>query len=476
MNGWQRTGNNQELAWLWRKGEGEERKPLAVCLAESEAAAERCLDQLEKQVGQAVLAAVVVPEENMDAWEESLGDLIFSWKGCGEIEETRISLTGTAARADAVWRLGAHFPQWFAALCVVGGHADPYEARQLNQVPLRAYALAGQDCRVRDGKVYADVARTVMGMRIAGSETVCCLEAPEGQEGEAAWDWAFGSGEAAKWMVAQDRKKQFQVYSLQPGVWRIDDFFTPSCYLIEGRDKALLVDTGMGQGDLPGLISRLTRLPVEVAVTHPHGDHLYRGERFSKIYLHKNDIARLNEHPEKFPTAFGAEGKRPELAPIEEGSQIDLGGGVVIETLELGGHTPDSVVFADSAHKLLCTGDAIGSGYIALMICPEDQLIPYIERYQSNLRQFARHLPRLKDYAWLGGHGLQENGCDMRRQLDFQSGSSTYFNPIRPQVVEDMAVLCGKILSGEISREQIMAAKEHYCSYGSAGMFFSFRP
>ena len=37
MNGWQRTGNNQELAWLWRKGEGEERKPLAVCLAESEA-------------------------------------------------------------------------------------------------------------------------------------------------------------------------------------------------------------------------------------------------------------------------------------------------------------------------------------------------------------------------------------------------------------------------------------------------------
>ncbi len=475
MYNWKKAGKKQELSWVWHSEETKGKSPLVLCLAENEAAAERCLCQLEKEAGQAILAAVVLPDESMDAWEESLGDLVFSWKGHSQVEETQISLTGTTACADAVWRLGAHFPQWFAALCVVGGHADPYRARQLSQVPLRAYALAGQDCQICNGKVYADVERVVMGMRIAGSETVCCLSVPENLKSEAAWNWAFASGEAVKWMVAQDRKKQFQVYSLQPGVWRIDDFFTSTCYLIEGRDKALLIDTGMGQGDLAGLINRLTHLPVEVAITHPHGDHMYKAERFSKVYLHKNDIARLKENPESFPSAFTPGSKWPELAPIEEGSTIDLGG-VVIETLELGGHTPDSVVFVDDTHKLLCTGDAIGSGYIALMICPEDQLIPYIEKYQDHLRQFARHLPRLKDYAWLGGHALQENGCDMRHQLDFQSGNSAYFNPIRPQVVEDMIVLCEKILSGEISREHIMTTKEHYCSYDSAGMYFAFRP
>lgn len=202
---------------------------------------------------------------------------------------------------------------------------------------------------------------------------------------------------------------------------------------------------------------------------------MHKAERFSRIYLHKNDIVRLREHPEKFPAAFTPGSQWPELVPIEEGTKIDLGG-VEVETLELGGHTPDSVVFADHSHKLLCTGDAIGSGYIALMICPQDQILPYIETYRSNLERFSRHLPRLKDYAWLGGHALQENGCDMRHQPDFNGKKSAYFNPIRPKVVEDMIVLCQKILSGEISEAEIMAAEEHYCSYGSAGMYFAFRP
>ena len=428
MENWKKAGKNQELSWVWQGEKAEEKQPLALCLAESEAAAERRLEQMAGGETGAILAAVVLPEGSMDAWEEDLGDLIFAWKNCEQVEETRISLTGTAACGDAVWRLGAHFPQWFSAVCVVGGHADPYE------------------------------------------------DVPEGLDGQAAWDWAFAGGETVKWLVEQDRKRQFQVYNLQPGVWRIDDFFTSTCYLIEGKEKALLVDTGMGQGDLPGLVRRLTRLPVEVAVTHPHGDHMHKAERFSKIYLHKNDIARLREHPEKFPAAFSQGSQWPELVPIEEGTKINLGGGVVVETLELGGHTPDSVVFADDFHKLLCTGDAIGSGYIALMICPEDQMLPYIETYRDNLERFAKHLPRLKDYAWLGGHVLQENGCDMRHQPDFNGRKSAYFNPIRPRVVEDMLTLCQKILSGEISKEEIMAAKEHYCSHGSAGMYFAFRP
>lgn len=43
----------------------------------------------------------------------------------------------------------------------------------------------------------------------------------------------------------------FEVKYLCPGLFRIDDYFTSSAYLICGAEKALLIDTGLGEGDLP---------------------------------------------------------------------------------------------------------------------------------------------------------------------------------------------------------------------------------
>ena len=71
------------------------------------------------------------------------------------------------------------------------------------------------------------------------------------------------------------------------------------------------------------------------------------------MYLHEKDIESLAANPERFPAAWTPGSTvRPELVPIREGSLIDLGG-VVLETQELGGHTENSVVFADAAHRLL---------------------------------------------------------------------------------------------------------------------------
>ncbi len=44
-------------------------------------------------------------------------------------------------------------------------------------------------------------------------------------------------------------------------------------WLVEGREKALLVDTGLGLGDLRGEVEALTDKPVVVVNTHGHGDH-----------------------------------------------------------------------------------------------------------------------------------------------------------------------------------------------------------
>ena len=50
--------------------------------------------------------------------------------------------------------------------------------------------------------------------------------------------------------------------------WAIDDHGSDVIYLIAGDERALLVDTGWGVGDLPGLVTSLTSLPLLVVNTH----------------------------------------------------------------------------------------------------------------------------------------------------------------------------------------------------------------
>ena len=116
---------------------------------------------------------------------------------------------------------------------------------------------------------------------------------------------------------------------------------------------------------------------------------------FSKVYLHEEDIPALQADPSKFPLALKDSGAPlPQLVPIREHSKIDLGGGVVLEVLDLPGHTPHSVVFADDAHRCLFTGDAMGSGDIVLLICPEKEALSLAARYRQALEEFLAYMPR----------------------------------------------------------------------------------
>ena len=460
------TGPAGTLACLWEKAAEEGPCPLVVCLAGGQEEGKRALAQLAARAKGAAVA--VVPVEG--AQEGDLADLLWSLRQREDVDECRVALLGTPAAADWVWRLGSRFPQWFAGVCAIGGHGDPYEARALKDVPLRAYPVKGEPLVLRDGRAAVDVERLAMGLRAAGGSQVEERSPAQGDP----WQGALEDG-AVEWLLSQDRRTQFQVMWLQPGVWRIDDWFTASCYLVEGREKALLIDTGMGEGDLAGLVSQLTDLPVEVAVTHPHLDHMHWIDKFPRVYLHKEDIAPLKEHPENYPSALSYPGASlPELMPIEEGSVIDLGGGVQVEVWELPGHTPHSVVFADPFHKCLFTGDAIGSGYIVLLITPEQQALELVAQYRQALERFAPHLPQARDYAWLGGHGIQENGGDGRHQQDYLAGTSQYFNPIRERVITDMMALCDGLLAGEIPCTPEKNYPEAHCELGWAGINFRY--
>jgi len=63
----------------------------------------------------------------------------------------------------------------------------------------------------------------------------------------------------------------FEIYRVSEGTFAICEpghWDGAISYLIEGRNKAVLLDTGMGIGDIKKVIEHLTRLKVYVVNSH----------------------------------------------------------------------------------------------------------------------------------------------------------------------------------------------------------------
>lgn len=84
-------------------------------------------------------------------------------------------------------------------------------------------------------------------------------------------------------------RTDFKVDELQPGIYRINEFDVANCYLIVGQERALLIDTGTGIGNIGAVVRGITSLPVDVAATHGHPDHLGGKNWFTHYYVHPDD-------------------------------------------------------------------------------------------------------------------------------------------------------------------------------------------
>ncbi len=127
----------------------------------------------------------------------------------------------------------------------------------------------------------------------------------------------------------------------------------PFLYLILGKDRALLVDTGAGPVDTAVAVKRLTKLPLTVVHSHGHGDHVAGDKSFTTATL--------------IPATVDAEQKAFGIAtwPDQPGS-IDLGDRIV-DVLAIPGHQPAHVAYYDRKTGILLTGDHLYPGrlYVA---------------------------------------------------------------------------------------------------------------
>jgi Zn-dependent hydrolases, including glyoxylases len=258
-------------------------------------------------------------------------------------------------------------------------------------------------------------------------------------------------------VTQKDLSKEYKSELIQKGVWRIEDYAGfPSyedMYLVEGKDKALLIDTGMGKGDLAGYAKSLTKLPIEVAVTHGHGDHVGQVDQFgaATVYMSDKDKAML---PSSLSTS--------NFKWIGEGDVIDLGGGVEFQVLSLAGHSNGSLLFLCPKYKILATGDAIGSGSYVWMFIPGT---PALDAYRDNIQKVEDKLVGYDSLTFLVGHHWQE-----RVPLIGTAGK---------QLMDDMRVVSDKLVKGEMTGVLSAASlgpnevQFRKASYGLAGIWYS---
>lgn len=149
-----------------------------------------------------------------------------------------------------------------------------------------------------------------------------------------------------------------QVYThsqFAPGFWAIEEK-SVRCFLVEGPDKAMLVDTGYGGGDLKQYVSQLTDKPVFVVNTHADMDHIGCNGQFGPALMHPAEFDRFHS---------SQKGAGLEARPLWEGRILELGQWN-FEVLLIPGHTPGSVALMDWKNRLLISGDSVQSGNIFL--------------------------------------------------------------------------------------------------------------
>jgi len=150
---------------------------------------------------------------------------------------------------------------------------------------------------------------------------------------------------------------------------------TVNIYLVVGQDRAALIDSGMGIGDLHVDVREITSLPCIVLNTHSHWDHVGANSLFDESAIHESEVDLLAQEQDiswfrpamqspaacdVLPTDFDPAAYRiiPKAAThaLHENDVIDLGG-IMLRVLHTPGHSPGHVAFVDESRQILFSGD-----------------------------------------------------------------------------------------------------------------------
>ncbi|MCZ6674387.1 MAG: MBL fold metallo-hydrolase [Verrucomicrobia bacterium] len=196
-------------------------------------------------------------------------------------------------------------------------------------------------------------------------------------------------------------------------------------YLFVGKEKAVLVDTGLGVGNIRTLVNAITQLPIELVTTHAHWDHTGGHQLFDNFSAHilerdwieggferysKEIAGYLVKEPftKPPPNDFDLSKYRPYEHKVKrlhkDGDILDIGDRQ-LEIIHTPGHSPGHVAVYEEASGYLVTADLLYKGVLLAGL-----QFSNAQDYRSSLRRL-RSLPKIEKL--LPGHGRLEIPTDL---------------------------------------------------------------
>lgn len=162
------------------------------------------------------------------------------------------------------------------------------------------------------------------------------------------------------YVIQRRSKDMYRSREVRPGLHMILDFDDTKMYVILGSQRALLIDAGLGSGDLLGFVEQLIGdRPLDVVITHGHPDHIaLMGQFQGKYAVYMNHIDLPLVH--RFVQQMGYEIDTDQIIDLREGAVFDLGDRTYV-VYDVPGHSMGSIVLFDEQNGILIAGDAVGS-------------------------------------------------------------------------------------------------------------------
>lgn len=148
------------------------------------------------------------------------------------------------------------------------------------------------------------------------------------------------------------------------------------CYLLNGTERSLLIDTGLGICNISNQVCRLTKNPVTAVATHIHWDHIGGHQYFPDFYAHEAELNWLDgqfplpietiremvvdrcDLPEGYDVSTYEFFQGTPSRVLKDGDVLDLGGRR-IQVLHTPGHSPGHLCFWEAERGFLFTGDLV---------------------------------------------------------------------------------------------------------------------